>query len=349
MGKLYGNVIIMRFSALGDVAMTIPAVYSVCQSYPDFHFHYYTSPAFIPMFLDTPDNLTLHPAQVKGTSVLDILRLAISMSSLRPVGIVDLHNVPRTWIVDLWFLLRFKKVGIVRKRRIFRKYYMRHKLFQQSFFERFKAAFFKVGFGFEYSFVSFAGRLSASPFPVDKHAVGIAPFARFRTKIYPEVQMERVIEILDGKGFKVILFGGGKREIDILENWAAKYPNCISIGGKYTLDKEMAVMSKLGCMLSMDSANQHIASLTGIPVITIWGGTSPTCGFMPWRQDVCDSLVSDIACSPCSIAGSATCCRSRMLCFRSITPEMIVASVLRKLDGNSITGALVPPQSPTIM
>jgi ADP-heptose:LPS heptosyltransferase len=37
-------------------------------------------------------------------------------------------------------------------------------------------------------------------------------------------------------------------------------------------------------MISMDSANMHLASLYGVPVISIWGATHPFAGFL-WTTD----------------------------------------------------------------
>ena len=47
---------------------------------------------------------------------------------------------------------------------------------------------------------------------------------------------------------------------------------------------ELNLMSHLDVMLSMDSANMHLASLVNIPVVSIWGATHPYAGFMGWKQ-----------------------------------------------------------------
>ena len=51
------NVLVIRFSALGDVAMTIPVLYPVCRANPDTRFIMLTKPWPATMFLDKPDNL----------------------------------------------------------------------------------------------------------------------------------------------------------------------------------------------------------------------------------------------------------------------------------------------------
>ena len=57
----YRRVLIARFSALGDVAMTIPVLYSVCRVNPDTHFVMLTTKFAAQLFVNAPANL-----EVKG-------------------------------------------------------------------------------------------------------------------------------------------------------------------------------------------------------------------------------------------------------------------------------------------
>ena len=49
----------MRLSALGDVAMTIPVVYSVCVGNPDTRFIMITQKVASTLFINTPPNLVV--------------------------------------------------------------------------------------------------------------------------------------------------------------------------------------------------------------------------------------------------------------------------------------------------
>ena len=51
------NVLVMRLSALGDVAMTIPVLYPVCRANPDTRFVMLTKKWPASMFHDRPANL----------------------------------------------------------------------------------------------------------------------------------------------------------------------------------------------------------------------------------------------------------------------------------------------------
>ena len=90
---------------------------------------------------------------------------------------------------------------------------------------------------------------------------------------------------------------------------------------------ELTFMSTLDIMISMDSANMHLASLVGIPVVSIWGATHPYAGFMGWGQSIDNAIQIDLPCRPCSIYGNKPCMRGDYACLKNISPEQIVEKV----------------------
>ena len=53
------NILISRFSALGDVAMTLPSVYNACLANPDDRFYFLTRNHPAQVFINKPENLTV--------------------------------------------------------------------------------------------------------------------------------------------------------------------------------------------------------------------------------------------------------------------------------------------------
>ena len=51
------------------------------------------------------------------------------------------------------------------------------------------------------------------------------------------------------------------------------------------LKEELILMRHLDAMLTMDSANMHLAALVGTKVVSIWGSTHPFAGFLSWKQN----------------------------------------------------------------
>jgi ADP-heptose:LPS heptosyltransferase len=91
--------------------------------------------------------------------------------------------------------------------------------------------------------------------------------------------------------------------------------------------QELILMSHLDVMLSMDSANMHLASLTAIPVVSVWGATDPLAGFFGFNQPKENAIQVDLDCRPCSIFGNKPCKRGDYACLNNIPPERIVERI----------------------
>ena len=160
--------------------------------------------------------------------------------------------------------------------------------------------------------------------------IGIAPFAAHQGKIYPEQKMERVIGQLlaEHANARLFFFGGGGHERDVINKWCQQYPRCLNASVLCdSLQAELVLMSRLDVMLSMDSANMHLASLTATPVVSIWGATHPYAGFMGWNQPADRAIQLPMSCRPCSIYGNKPCLRGDYACLNDITPETIVERI----------------------
>lgn len=124
--------------------------------------------------------------------------------------------------------------------------------------------------------------------------IGIAPFAQYESKVYPLDLMQQVIDVLaENKNHKIFLFGGGEKEIQLLNQLQNQHENVIVLAGKLKFKQELEVISNLDLMLSMDSGNAHIAAMLGIKVITLWGATHPYAGFQPFHQPDDFCITSD--------------------------------------------------------
>ena len=165
--------------------------------------------------------------------------------------------------------------------------------------------------------------------------VGIAPFAQYNSKMYPLDLMEHVIaDLSKQKNLKIFLFGGGKKEIDILENFENNYSNAINIAGKIKLFQEFQIISNLDCMLSMDSGNAHFAAMMGVQTLTLWGVTHPYTGFAAFNQTIENAILPDLEKYPnipCSIYGNKV-FKGYEDVMRSISPKIVVEKVLKSIN-----------------
>lgn len=340
------RVLVTRFSAIGDVAMTVPVLYSACRTYPDDTFYFVTRPSMLPIFVNPPANLHLIGADVKTdyTGIRGMRRLLKELCQDYFIDTyIDLHAVLRTHALGLFCRLRGIPVSRINKGRRGKRALTRRNnkvmLPLLSSRARYRDAFYRAGFPMTEKFDGLYGRDSMAPTDLiaemtgskstGEKWIGIAPFAKHKGKIYPPELMEQVIARLSQReNVKLFLFGGGDEERTILREWAAKYPRTTSLAEKrWGFAKELALMSHFDAMLTMDSANMHLASLVNVPVVSIWGATHPYCGFKGWRQREDLTLQLPMPCRPCSTFGNKPCHRGDYLCLKGIPPSTVVAKL----------------------
>ena len=161
-----------------------------------------------------------------------------------------------------------------------------------------------------------------------KKIIGIAPFAKHEAKTYPLEQMKEVIVNIS-KEHTVLLFGGGEKETKQLKTISEKNENVFSIVQPFSLNEQLDFISNLDLMISMDSANGHLAAMYGIKVITIWGVTHPYAGFAPFNQNSKHSILVDrnrYPKIPTSIYGNKFPEEYRQA-INSISPEKIINKI----------------------
>lgn len=344
------NVLIARFSALGDVAMTVPVIYSACECYPNVNFIFLTRRPMESIFLNAPSNLTVvgldFNSEYRGFKGLWQL-FSETREQYRFDGFVDLHDVLRTKVFALFCRLSGIPVSTINKGRKGKRALTRRRnkvlLPLISSRARYRQAFHRIGLPVNTTFEGLFGSGNADesmfatvcgPRPDGNHWVGIAPFAKHPGKIYPPELMEQVVASISSiPDTTVFLFGGGASEAEVLNAWAKRYQSTISLAGKRLgFPTELALVSRLDVMVSMDSANMHLAALVRTPVVSIWGATHPYCGFKGWRQSDDDTIQLPMTCRPCSVFGNKPCFRGDYHCLRGIAPQVVVNRIVRHLN-----------------
>ena len=284
------HILVIRLSAMGDVAMLVPVLSAFTNQYPEVKITILTRAFFVPFFKYLPTVKVVH-ANVKAEhkGILGIYKLAKSLKTLQIDAIADCHNVLRSKILK--FFLGGIRCIQLDKGRAEKKALVTGKSFKQlkTTHQRYADVFEELGYPIDFSKVEFPPpaewpKSIKEPLKVNvKPCIAIAPFAAHEGKMYPWEQMLQVIEILSKK-YCILLFGGGKKEADLLETAASKFKNVFNLAGKLSLSEEMDAISNCKLMLAMDSGNGHIAAMLGIKVVTIWGVTHPYAGFAPFNQ-----------------------------------------------------------------
>lgn len=335
------NVLISRFSALGDIAMTIPAVYDACMANPNCNFYFLTRKHPGSLFINAPGNLkiiTVDFSNYKG--IPGIWKLAGFLKSEFNIDLyLDLHDVLRTKLLRIFLRLTGVEYYHLNKGRKDRKKLTRprNKLLLQlkPTHERYREVFDRAGINIRYAFKSLFGtgkgntddfKSVTPPKKPGEYWLAIAPFAQHTGKIYPFHQMATVIEQCASKpNVKIFIFGFGLKEGKLIATISEKFDNVVNMAAaKIGLPAELSLLSHCDTMLSMDSANMHLASLVGLRTVSIWGATHPYTGFFGWHQNIRDAVQLDMTCRPCSIYGNRECIRGDYQCLYGITPQMII-------------------------
>ncbi|MFV5687391.1 glycosyltransferase family 9 protein [Flavobacterium sp. ZT3R25] len=299
----------MRLSAMGDVAMTVPVLRAFVNQHPEVKITVVSRPFFKPFFDSIPNvSFFAFDEKERHKGFLGLLRLFQDLKELNSDAFADLHNVLRSKIVRSLFALSGKKTASVDKGRAEKKALTQpeNKVFKQlpTMFERHCKVFEQLGFTVDLSSRS-VGTIFSEKQTLDTEIIkltgektrkwiGIAPFAQYDSKVYPLDLMQQVInQLAKNADYKILLFGGGKKEIELLNSLTSNKENVIVVAGKIKFQQELQLISNLDVMLSMDSGNAHIAAMLGVKVITLWGATHPYAGFSPFNQPLENALVSD--------------------------------------------------------
>ena len=354
--KTIKRLLVMRFSAMGDAAMTVPVLYALATQHPELRITMLTRTRFVPMFEWLPANVLVRGIDfAEQDGIIGLTKIYNRLKKGNFDAVADLHDVLRSKYIRTCFAMAGTKVATVDKGRKEKKELIgegQTHTALKPMTERYAEVFRALGFSIDLTKPVKIDLRNEDFLPIRNGVgrkqdgekwVGVAPFAAHAQKIYPLDKMQQVVNALADKGYKVLLFGAGKKEGDILKTWEnaqLSTVNCQlstiqSVCGKLGgLKNEMLLMSQLDLMISMDSANMHIASIFGIPTLSIWGATHPKAGFSGYGQKAENELQIDLPCRPCSIYGKKPCKWGDLRCM-NIPPETVVEKAIRLLESGT--------------
>lgn len=340
--KKQKHLLILRFSAMGDVAMTVPVVRALAQQHPNLKITVVSRFEYKPFFDGIP-NLNFYEADFNKMhkGIMGLWKLFRQLRNLHIYAVADLHNVLRSKIITTLFSLRGKKTATTNKMRHERAALIapKNKVMQPlpQVTQLHTEVLAQLGFPVDLDKADFPPKQLLSDDIVAVTGtktgrwIGIAPFAQHSSKVYPKDLMLQVIDTLaQNPATKIFLFGGGRNEAKILKHYAAERPNIIVIaGGLFILRQELKLISNLDVMLSMDSANAHMAAMLGVKAVTLWGATHPYAGFAPFKQPLSYAITAnreEYPLLPTSVYGNKK-VEGYEDAMRTISPDVVVAKI----------------------
>jgi heptosyltransferase-2 len=296
------KILVIRFSAIGDILLTFPVVEALVDKYPSAEIHFLTKPSNEPV-------LDLLSSKVQPRFLQEsLVQTAKQLRGERYDLVIDLHNNLRTFLLQVLLMKgswhRFRKLN-----------------FQKWLFTAFKwNTLPKVHVVDRY-----AQAASVSPASVNlavsntnvveslpSHYVAWVLGATFSTKQFP---LSKLIETIERLEMPIVLLGGEK-ENPLASSLQAHFPSLISYVGKTSLSEAALVLSKAKVVVTNDTGLMHLAAFYAKPMVCIWGNTVPAFGMYPYQSaPVFHAQVSDLSCRPCSKIGHNTCPKGHFQCM----------------------------------
>ncbi len=282
---------------MGDVAMTVPIIRLVIAQHPKLKISILTKPAYVEIFREFTQANIIALDKKKHKGLLGLIKLFNELRALDIDSVIDLHNVLRTKFLKVLWGNNFYQI---KKGRAEKKQLVNGKIFYQlkSTHQRYLETFNCLGLNLSLSYHKFPQKKDRNKLKLigsnnlTSKIIGIAPFAKHKAKTYSLEKTSRLIERLSINN-TILLFGGGAEEIAKLDEISKNNKNTINLAQGLSFSSQLDYISTLDLMISMDSANGHLAAMYGVKVLTIWGVTHPYAGFTPFNQPITNSITVD--------------------------------------------------------
>lgn len=316
---------------MGDVAMLPHTLRALMSAYPALKVTVATLPLFKPFFLGLDVDFIDVYTQQEHRTISSMFALAREVRAMGVDAVADVHDVWRSKSFRMAMWLHGVKTSHINKGHI--EKWMRLKggaacaVPLKHTVIRYCDTLRDLGFEFENPSPAVK---QIRPNPMGEKSgkwVGFAPFSAQTGKTYPLAMSHEAVRLLSATCDRLFIHSGGGSELAFAQEMEQKYPNVTTVYGRVKLDGEMDLIAYEDCVVSMDSLVMHLASLTATPVVSVWGATHPSLGYMGYGCNLGDALQADMECRPCSVYGKRACRYGDYRCIHAITPQSIADKV----------------------
>lgn len=334
------RVLVVRYSALGDVVLATSILDPLLAAHPGAHVEWVTSPAYAPLLAGLPQLAAVH-ALPKGTGATLALRRALAGKF--DVA-VDLQNKVRSGLVARAAAprrLTFQRRSIGQAvGALFGDDPPLVRAHQTQLYTEVLAPLGVTAAGATHVSLSERGRAEAEAAlgAVRGPVVAVAPGAAWATKRWAPERFAATADALAAHGASIVLAGGpGDREAFAAFRAAAKAPVAADLSD-LSVEGLAAAIARVDLLVSCDSGPVHLASALGTPVVAVFGPTSP----VRWGPSGPAARVvrSGPPCSPCTNHGDPACPNQNgHRCMGDLQPPVVISAARELLDAPRRRGA----------
>jgi len=154
-------------------------------------------------------------------------------------------------------------------------------------------------------------------------AVALAPGAAHLTKRWPEARWAALARGAQGP---VVLLGG-EAEAPLLARIAeASGRDDLSLIAERGFERTLLTLERCRALVANDSGLMHLAGALGVPVVGLFGPTTPEDGFWVWAGQG-TALGVELPCRPCARFGGPRCPIGDHACMEELGVERVLAAL----------------------
>jgi ADP-heptose:LPS heptosyltransferase len=337
--------IIVRFSSLGDVVLTLPVARSLKEAFPGVEVVYLTKAAYRPLLEGQSGIDRVTTLEEAGPGLAALRRHCRGLGRFDLA--LDLHRTLRSRsclrALQADRRLSYRKDAMLR--RLWAAGWMRARMAgpQTHVIERYLEPLRRIGIAPAHTVpevhvapgeVEAARVLLASAGVRDPdRTVVVVPGARWPNKRWlPASFAAAAAGLRDTDGLEPVICG------DAVDREAAEAVRALIPGGATQLAGSTglvglaALLRNARVVIANDSGPAHLAAAVGSPVVAVFGPTHEAFGFAPRGARV-RVISRDLPCRPCTVHGGVRCPRSRRACLDDIAPAEVAAAARELLRG----------------
>ena len=318
------RVLIVRFSALGDLVLTTGPLRILRKKNPQLKIDLLTSEIGLEIFHNDfdLDNTYILP---KGSSLFEMISFYKKLPQYETV--LDLQGNFKSKFLK--FFLRSSFFSIEkhsRQRRAFVKRRKHKELLNQHVVEKYFKVFSEA-FDFENENIE---RLRPVMFPQNfsyskkdfnfTNTIAIHPYASQLNKEWPKTK--ELIDQLTKKDFNIVILGSSEKEMDLPQN-----NKILNMTNKTTLREMSSILAHCKALVTTDSGPMHMGISVNTPTLALFGPTTKEFGFYPNFKNTHVSEIKDLDCRPCHVHGGQSCPLNHHKCMEDISVEQVIADL----------------------